>query len=303
MAENDAVPENLTFLLGNDPGDESDAGAPPEGEAPAPEATPQSPEFAPQEAVQPQDDPNERRFRGVLNELRDTRQELRAYREEAAALKAERERRALEAEAPAPPDKDADPAAWLAWQQQQAVDDLRREMYEKEEYARQEYETQQMRGQFFGTVAEQENAFRAQVSDYDQAVAFTKDLRARELEGFGLTPEQVDYQLKKELIGFSALNLGNGRSPAQAAYDYAVSRGYRSQAQAPQPPVYQQAPSYQPPVPQQRVHQSLSAVTGSGGGRGVTLQNLAEQDARTQTAIMDDPDLWMRVNLGETVYV
>lgn len=297
MSENE-MPDNLAFMGLNDPGDESDA--PPPDEGGAPEATPQPEEIAPQEAVQPQEDPNERRFRGVLNELRDTRQELRAYREEAEALRAERERQRQAQETPPPPDKDADPAAWLAYQNRLAVWEVEQRRMEQEEMARENYEREATRTQFFQTVGGLEEQFRQERPDYDNAILYAKQVRAQELAGQGLTDEQIAYQVQREIMGFTALNLRNGQSPAQAAYNFAVSRGYRPPS--PQPPM--QAPQtngYRQPQP--RVHTSLSAAPGGTGGRGITLANLAEQPVSVQNRCFDDPVLWEALNMNETIYL
>lgn len=310
MAESD-VPDNLTFLLGSDP---VEGAEPPAEDEAAHESAPAEvqPGAAPQEAVAaapaPEDEwraQAEREKRGILNELRDTRQELRAYREAERAR--QEEIRAREQEewnrqnAPVEPDKDADPAAWLAYQNRLAIWEVEQQRQQEQQAAYAQQEAAEVRDRFFGTVDALEQQFRAERPDYDQAVDYCKQLRAQELAGFGLSQDQIEHQLRKELLGFSALYLGNGTSPAQAAYNYALTRGYRP-PQAAQPAPAPQPSSYPVPAPQ-RLHTSLStAPGGAGGGRGVTLENLHLQPTAVQNAAMDSPEMWERLNMGETIY-
>lgn len=94
---------------------------------------------------------------------------------------------------------------------------------------------QQANAHLHQQVVAAEGQFRVEHPDYDDAVQHLKTARAREYNAMGITdPSQIEQMLGQEAVQLAQMAFHNNRSPAQMAYEIAVSRGY-SQKAAPQP--------------------------------------------------------------------
>lgn len=232
---------------------------------------------------------------GLYSDLKAKRESERQAREmlEQLQKRADEEKATKEAaeKAQSLPDKDEDPAGYLAAQQEQLKESIDQQFAQMEE-ARKQQEQAQMQQQVVATVVSDEDRFRQEKPDYDAALNYARDERARLLRAThpDQTDEWINAQIQRGDQMFAIQQLQNGVSPAHAAYEYAVRLGYQTgqsdgsgdggqpapaAAPAPEPAPAQPAPVGKPKMT------SLSAVSGkSGGGRGrkVTWDEYANLD-------------------------
>lgn len=81
--------------------------------------------------------------------------------------------------------------------------------------------------QLQAAIASSENEFRTAQPDYDEAVQYVIEARARELQLHGLNPVEVQQAVAEEAQDIVRSAIRQGRSPAEMAYQIAQSRGYR----------------------------------------------------------------------------
>lgn len=118
-------------------------------------------------------------------------------------------------------------------------------------------------------LAADEAAFRQKAPDYDNAAAFLQQSRAAEYRALGMTnPMEIQQALQQDVMAMISIAQRNGTSVAEAAYNLAKTRGYKS-AQASgaggQGQSQQQDNAARLATIQQGQQQSAS-LSGAGGG-------------------------------------
>lgn len=76
--------------------------------------------------------------------------------------------------------------------------------------------------------AQSDAAYRAVKPDYDDAIKYLVEARARELALYGYDPVQVRNALGNETVEIVRSAVALGKDPAEMAYTIAQSRGYRT---------------------------------------------------------------------------
>jgi hypothetical protein len=115
-----------------------------------------------------------------------------------------------------------------------------------------------------------EGQFRAAQPDYDQAVDYVMQARARELSLYGLNPMQVQQAIAEEVTDIARTAVAQGRNPAELGYQIALSRGYR-----PAQVEHAAAPSGGGAVAQvEAIARGQAANKSVGSGSGVRTQQL-----------------------------
>jgi hypothetical protein len=71
-----------------------------------------------------------------------------------------------------------------------------------------------------------EARFVKQQPDYQAAVQFLTQRRADELRAMGMPDQAIGQAIAKDVWGLALTSMQNGKSPAEAAYQFAVARGY-----------------------------------------------------------------------------
>ena len=204
-----------------------EADAAPEVEAP--EAEP----VAEAEAVEPEQQPaeDERRKRGLIGELQEERKARREALEEAARERDERRKmadlvqRLMSAQEPPkqqaqdlePPPIDADPVGHFKAE----ITALKQQLAAVREPIQQQNTEVQLRQH----VAQLEQAFAAQASDYFDAAKHLATSLASEEQLMGLPAGTLAKNI-------ATTALQNGRNPAEVAYQMAKARGYAKAAPA-----------------------------------------------------------------------
>lgn len=206
------------------------------------------------------------------------------------------------------PDKDEDPAGYLEAQIKTLREEQSAWRRQQEEAAQQQAQAQAYQ-QAEHTVGQLEEQFRQQNQDYDEALNFARNERARLLRA--THPDQPDEWVGNMIAQgdrmFALQSLQQGVDPAQRAYDYAIRLGYKAgegsgntgqaaPAAAPaqaNPPAQQAKPRAKPKTT------SLSAAAGRSGGKGqkITRDQFANLDIDND----DDRELFDRIAGNESL--
>lgn len=208
--------------------------------AETPAETPEQPRdehgrFVPKEPVEetpePEAEPKERTVpQGALHAEREKRKgieaELKKAQEQLQALARLREQVAAR-QAPAAPEPQAeDPAGvqHLTTRLSQLEQAQHTTQQERDEAALQAAEDEQL-----GVLAQRaDEAYRAQVPDYDDAVRYVIQARAKELSMYGYSQPQIERAIGAEARDILRSAVQQGRDPADLIYNIAQARGYRS---------------------------------------------------------------------------
>jgi hypothetical protein len=174
---------------------------------------------------------------GALHAERERRKAAEAetakFREQLDAIAAMRAQVASRAPAPLPPEDDPAQIAHLRQRLEQMEQGQTRITQERDNQALDQAEQRQLQA----AIASSEVEFRTAQPDYDAAVQYVIEARARELQLHGLNPVEVQQAVAEEAQDIVRSAIRQGRSPAEMAYQIAQSRGYR--AETPQQPAAQ----------------------------------------------------------------
>lgn len=268
----------------------------------------------------------ERANKGIYSDLQSERDRRKQLMEEIQKKAAEEEATKKAAEqAKSMPDKDEDPAGYLAAMQKQMAETIE-QRFERMEQERQDQAQRQAFEQAVNTVNQDEARFRQERADYDDALNFARSERARLLRA--THPEQTDEWINDQIARgdqmFALQSLQQGVSPAARAYDYAVRLGYQpgqtgesgnggqaapAAAAAVQPA---QAQGQAKPAQGKPKMTSLSAVNGkqtAGRGQKITFDQFANADTDTTAGrelferITQDPALAQAIERDGYVYL
>lgn len=242
---------------GSAPPEPQPAPEPPAPEPPAPQPAP-----APQPRAEPGSLPEvngEDITRNLSQALREERQSSRRYREQAEherKLLAERLDQLQQAiqSPPAAPEPapelpehvkrgrptvrfEDDAQAYLV--QSEDIQAHQAELIQKhlrtqqEEASQREKASQQTEAQqqLQAAILNAEIAFSQEKPDYQHAIAYARQGRYQQLLEFGMSPIEAQQQLLRDETFLAANALKTGRSPAEAAYNFAVTAGYKPPAQ------------------------------------------------------------------------
>ena len=239
----------------------------PKAEAPAVETTTE----AEPEAEEAKEKPQGTVPQGALHAEREKRKtveaELKAVREQIAALATMREQIASRK----PEDLPAgdDPAA---------VEHLRQRLAQIEQgqtRVEQRLDTQAVNQaemqQLGGVMAQSEALYRQEKPDYDSAIEHVVKARAAELALYGLTPPQIQQTISEEATEIVRSAVAQGRDPAELGYQIALSRGYRpaGPAETTETPPQGQAQRTLDAIAQAKAQGK--SLGGAGGGKVATL--------------------------------
>lgn len=166
--------------------------------------------------------------------------------------------------------------------EEQERGDITKRLSEFEEHQKQ----QQAQALLHQSVVAAENEFRNEHPDYDEAVNHLKSARAKEYNAMGITdPGQIQQMLSQEAVQLAQMALHNNKSPAQMAYDIAVSRGYA-----------QKATAEDKLANIEKGQKKSTSLSGTGGGeeRVLDIEALANMSDADFAKAMED-GLWGKV--------
>lgn len=236
----------------------------------------------------------ERANKGILNETRTERERRQAAEENirkiTEALQGQYDAEQAAKSQEEVPDKDEDPAGFLAHQ-------IRQQQKEFQEWRQQQerVQTQEQQSQVWHQVAQatmqSEQALSEQHEDYYQALEYARSERKRLIAATHqhLSEEQLNAMIQQGDQLFALKQLQEGKNPAQEAYEASVRMGWKkpetTQEASEAAGTHNPASAGSTPAPATKVKTkpqttSLSATSGRSGGRGqkITYQDFANLD-------------------------
>lgn len=187
----------------------------------------------------------------------------------------------------------------------------------EQQLQRQQQEIQQraFREQVAQTHLQAEAAVKAQVPDYDDAIAHLKTARFQQLRLMGWQDQQAADQVHREAFDFVAQQIQRNINPAVAAYQYALAMGYtpkqaRQQAadatgQEVEPArdaqgrfVAQRDPKLDQIAASQARNKSLSGAGGGAGQKMSAFERVMAMDDKAFKKFVDkgvDREEWFRI--------
>ena len=219
-----------------------------------------------------EDNPGKFVRHGAFHEERmrrkEVEQQLVSFREQQAAEKARLEERlnTLAQRLQQPEPVITDPNERLARLEQTIT-----QQRQQEEQARKQQENL---NNFYNLIQTKEAEFSRDVPDYEDAVAFAKQERVKDIAALGYSDAEVQQMIERDILSFSDDAFRRGKNPAELFYNYAKARGWGKE-QAPAPKEQAPADKLKTIAAGQQAGKSLGAAPGSSQAQ-LTLQSLAD---------------------------
>lgn len=169
----------------------------------------------------------DKRYRSSRTALSQEREARRELERRLAALESARtapeQRQATDN---APPDPTVDPIGAIQWQNEQIQRQQRAEQ-ERQAQTAQERQQQESVNRLVSWGREQEDDFRTDNADYDQAAQHFASERIKELAAMGVPQNELANALNSELLTLTQRAQSQRMNPAEAVYKLAQLRGYK----------------------------------------------------------------------------
>lgn len=236
----------------------------------------------------------ERANKGILNETRAERERRQAAEENirkiTEALQGQYNAEQAAKSQEEVPDKDEDPAGFLAYQIRQQQKEFQ-EWRQQQEQAQQYQQHQQAYQQVVQITNADEQRFAQEREDYYEKLNAAREIRHKIISA--TNPDKTEQEISEMIAAgdraFAAAALKEGVSPAQKAYDASTrmiqALNYQIQQAATQQAATGTQPAAPAPAPVANVKAkpqttSLSATGGRAGGRGqkITYSQFANLD-------------------------
>jgi hypothetical protein len=169
--------------------------------------------------------------RKIQKELRDelsrAREEAKAAAERADKYSSTFEKFLAERTKEAAPKYEEDPLGALKYEN----DQLKKQVEEVNtgvKKTQDEWQRTQQYQSFAQHVQSQEASYKQQAQDYDQAIAYLKDVRLQDYADLGYTQEDATAALQSEILGLAQAAVQKGKNAADVAYKMAQRYGYKS---------------------------------------------------------------------------
>ncbi len=200
--------------------------------------------------------------------------EAKRFREQLDAIATMRQQVASRQPEPLPPQDDPAQVEHLRQRLAQMEQQQTRFAQDADNQRLDQAESQQLQA----AIASSESEFRSAQPDYDDAVQYVIEARARELQLHGLNAVEVQQAVAEEAQDIVRSAIRQGRSPAEMAYQIAQSRGYR-------PATPQQQPQGSAAATIAAIAAAKSQGRSLGQASGTTPQTV---NADTIAAMTDD---------------
>lgn len=126
---------------------------------------------------------------------------------------------------PKPPTYDESPLDWT----KQKIEEVEHRTQQAESI-NQETQRQLALQNVVNQVSRMETEFRTKTPDYNDALAFTKDLRTRELQAIGLDDTAIQQELQQNILFVTVNAMKAGKNPVEAIYNIAKQYGYKGKS-------------------------------------------------------------------------
>lgn len=248
------------------------------GEAPAPEQSQagnrdEQGRFAPQGAEsaatppkpEPEEDPRDKKMRGLEAALSDLRNELRQYKQPAPQPEEAKPepRKALTED-----DVDVDPLTGVKYSIRE-ISEIKQMLQAQQ----QQQQQQQAEAQVFQHLNGQLEAYTAEAPDVRDAFTFAVGEALKRASEAGIAPQDADAQIKQWIVQTTVMSDRLGVNPGMVILNKAKEFGYQPKAADPAPaqPTAAQQPA---PTPRRDAPVSLSRMTGGSPGAGSVMNPL-----------------------------
>jgi hypothetical protein len=169
--------------------------------------------------------------RKIQKELRDelnrAKEEAKAAAERADKYSSTFEKFLAERTKEAAPKYEEDPLGALKYEN----DQLKKQVEEVNtgvKKTQDEWQRTQQYQSFAQHVQSQEASYKQQAQDYDQAIAYLKDVRLQDYADLGYTQEDATAALQNEILGLAQAAVQKGKNAADVAYKMAQRYGYKA---------------------------------------------------------------------------
>jgi hypothetical protein len=169
--------------------------------------------------------------RKIQKELRDelnrAKEEAKAAAERADKYSSTFEKFLAERTKEAAPKYEEDPLGALKYEN----DQLKKQVEEVNtgvKKTQDEWQRTQQYQSFAQHVQSQEAAYKQQAQDYDQAIAYLKDVRLQDYADLGYAQEDATAALQNEILGLAQAAVQKGKNAADVAYKMAQRYGYKA---------------------------------------------------------------------------
>lgn len=123
-------------------------------------------------------------------------------------------------------DPNENPVQYLAEQQRQTQEVIEKMRQEQTQQQTANSQAEAV-NRFTQHVQADEKRFEAEKPDYMQAVAFAKEFKAKEYKTFGYSDSEAAQMVNNDALGIAQRALQLGGSPAEFAYQYALTIGFK----------------------------------------------------------------------------
>jgi hypothetical protein len=262
--------------------------APPETEVAAPEPVTNTPapttpvhqdeKFVPLNALH--------EARKIQKELRDelnrAKEEAKAAAERADKYSSTFEKFLAERTKEAAPKYEEDPLGALKYEN----DQLKKQVEEVNtgvKKTQDEWQRTQQYQSFAQHVQSQEAAYKQQAQDYDQAIAYLKDVRLQDYADLGYSQEDATAALQNEILGLAQAAVQKGKNAADVAYKMAQRYGYKAKTSDSKLETLAKG------------QEASKSLAGGKADVALTLDALSQLDDEQLNALIKDDAAWKKL--------
>lgn len=167
-----------------------------------------------------------------------------------------------------PPNPEEDIFAFSKWQNDQ-LKRLETKITEREQQEQQSKQQTEQEKAIWDHWNASRAQFEAETPDFTRAAEYLLNLRTGQLKTIGLSEQEINETINKEVAGVVIQSANSNKSPAELVYNYAKASGYTpAQAQA---AAAQVATATELPDNLKRIQsaQTASRTVGASGGAGI----------------------------------
>jgi hypothetical protein len=224
--------------------------------------------------------------RKIQKELRDelsrAREEAKAAAERADKYSSTFEKFLAERTKEAAPKYEEDPLGALKYEN----DQLKKQVEEVNtgvKKTQDEWQRTQQYQSFAQHVQSQEAAYKQQAQDYDQAIAFLKDVRLQDYADLGYTQEDATAALQNEILGLAQAAVQKGKNAADVAYKMAQRYGYKAKTSDSKLETLAKG------------QEASKSLAGGKADVALTLDALSQLDDEQLNALIKDDAAWKKL--------
>jgi hypothetical protein len=146
-----------------------------------------------------------------------------------------------------------------------------------------EWQRTQQYQSFAQHVQSQEASYKQQAQDYDQAIAYLKDVRLQDYADLGYTQEDATAALQNEILGLAQAAVQKGKNAADVAYKMAQRYGYKAKTSDSKLETLAKG------------QEASKSLAGGKADVALTLDALSQLDDEQLNALIKDDAAWRKL--------